>query len=275
MEARGSAGVSPAPRIVASFRSCGFSPDQPIVTLADWRVHRPRVIFHLLAARRSGHSPEPFLCARPAFQSRPRQVRATWLAGFFRGQQRSWDLALRSVCPAGQFAAQSFMPPRPTCRSPAHAPPRLFNRGIGRIKPVCNHLRDCGRSGCAGFDFWDLSRPYQPSAACRLWPRIVLPWALPLSGFLDTDWCRLPGRSLGSGRWTGRIRPVALTGRRRSASGGSPLLSFGTMLAGPAGTPMVQRTKADFARHLLFSDSGGRCLVLPAAALPAPDELPV
>ena len=99
-------------------------------------------------------------------------------------------------------------------------------------------------------------------------PRIMLPWALPLSGVPDTYWCRLTGRSFGCCRWTGRTLPVALISRRRSASGGSPLLSFGTILASSAGTPMVRWTKAGLARHLLFSDSGGRCLVPPYAALP-------
>lgn len=126
----------------------------------------------------------------------------------------SWPAALLGFGPPQLLSGRTVARHKRSCRQgpPVVRPLTLLLVDLVEVSAASNLpgiiSRDCVRSGCAGFDFWAFTRPYQPSAASRLWPRIMLPWALPLSGLLDTDWCRLPGRSLGDGRWTGRTRPV-------------------------------------------------------------------
>jgi hypothetical protein len=155
---------------------------------------------------------------------------------------------------------------RPTCRLSVTSTSIILVEASAacclRIRSQTCIANDRGRSGCGGFDFWALTRPSRSSAVRRCGRRTHAALRFASLGPWDTSWRNVAGAS-----------PPRSFGRRLSASGGSPLLSFGVayrLCRNPAGS----WTKVGLTR-LLFSDSFGQRLVRPAWRYPTPDELPV
>jgi hypothetical protein len=123
-----------------------------------------------------------------------------------------------------------------------------------------------------------LTRPCQPSAACRLVRRTHAALGFASLGSTGHQLVQRPGSAHrirlppmdrqdlpGSAH-----RPPPIRFRRLSA------LELGTTLADSAGTPLVRRTKASLLRRPPFSDSCDRCLVPPMSRrYPRSDEHPV
>lgn len=135
-EARGNTGVSPAPRIVASFRPCGFSPDQPAVTSANWRVHRP--LRHLSPA---GRPPLGAFAGTIPMCSAGVPVPTTAGSRRLAGLGLSWPAALLGSGPSQRSSGRT-VPRHIVHAAKAHVSfararsSSLFSRGIGRTKPV-------------------------------------------------------------------------------------------------------------------------------------------
>jgi hypothetical protein len=103
-------------------------------------------------------------------------------------RHRSWDSALRSFAPAGQFHPR-FRGGGPPVVGAVPIIPIIFRRGIGRqtepdsLEPrLCAADIDCDDARLLGVD------PSEPAISSRrsMRRRSVLPWALPLSGLPDT-----------------------------------------------------------------------------------------
>jgi len=160
-------------------------------------------------------------------------------------RHRSWDFALRSFIPAEQFHSRSPRR-RPTCpwnRTPSA--PISFRRGTGRQSKLSRDL-DSARPMrmCPFLDFWALTCPCQPFAAGRFGTNSA---ALGFASFGST------GHEIGAAL-VGST-PPALVAVACSASGGSPLLSFGLSRWPACRNPVGPRQFRSATRRLLFSDS--------------------
>jgi hypothetical protein len=194
----------------------------------------------------AGHSPErPF---QPGVPVLARQVCAAWPALHSAGSApgiQPFAALLRPDSSATSSAAKAHL--TFACRILLDD----FSRGIGR-QNSCK--TDCGRSECAKCVFWALTRPAsRPLPVVRQRAHAALGFAS--FGLADTWWRSLAGSSPPSliGRRPFRFRRLSALGLwRRSPA-----------LPGPRWSPDQNRP-----RRLLFSDSSGQCLALPAAALP-------
>lgn len=183
----------------------------------------------------------PFQPGVPVHQ---RQICAAWPAFCFAGSAHGiqpFAALLRPDSSAMSSAAEAHL--TFVCRIHLDG----SGRGIGRQNSYKCRQRP---TRMLRFVFWALT--VRPAIHCLSSDsRLMLPWALPLSGL------RTPVRAAWRAR--PRHRPLAVA---RSVSGGSPLLGFSSVLQlcrDPDGPPDQNRS-----RRLLFSDSSGQCLAPPA-----------
>lgn len=157
--------------------------------------------------------------------------------------QRSWDFTLRSFSPAGQFRHLRFrMAGGPRVVHPSSAISCTFASIIlSRYRPLANLL--------STFQTCDFN--LGPIGICRVrllgfnpsvpacWPMVARSANLCCPGLCLSRACRTRVGATSAGscaftagfhRWTGGSRPATFIGRRRSASGGSPLLSLARRL---------------------------------------------
>jgi hypothetical protein len=138
-------------QVATSVRPCGFSPGTSAVMLtmarlefSRNRVHQPSLEAPDRTARETFAMATPFVCL--AYRSRLVRSFAAWpawraLNDWPANRHRSWDFALRSFSPAGQFRPRS----RGGCPRVVYAVPITpigFRRGIGRrTEPDSNQTR--------------------------------------------------------------------------------------------------------------------------------------